>query len=141
MGKVNLSRVILGGVLAGLVINFSEYLMHDVVLKAQFEEGMKALGKAFPAGGTVMTIWILWGFATGIAAVWLYAAIRPRYGAGAGTAARAGVAVWFFTWLLSMVAMQNMGVFPIAAVPFVWTLVECILATVAGAWLYQEAGA
>ena len=65
----------------------------------------------------------------------------PRYGAGAGTAARAGVAVWFFTWLLSMVAMQNMGVFPIAPVPFVWTLVECIVATVAGAWLYKEAGA
>jgi hypothetical protein len=102
---------------------------------------MKALGKPFPAGGAIMTTWILWGFATGIAAVWLYAAIRPRYGAGAGTAARAGVAVWFFTWLLSMVAMQNMGIFPIAPVPFVWTLVECILATVAGAWLYRESTA
>jgi hypothetical protein len=133
--------VILGGILAGIVINFSEYLMHDVVLKPQFEEGMKAIGKPFPTGGSVIVTWTLWGFATGIAAVWLYAAIRPRYGAGAATAARAGVAVWFFTWLLSMVAMQNMGVFPIAPVPFVWTLLECIVATVAGAWLYKEAGA
>ena len=102
---------------------------------------MKAIGRPFPAGGSTTAIWTLWGFAAGIAAVWLYAAIRPRYGAGAGTAARAGVAVWFFTWLLSMVAMQNMGVFPIAPVPLVWTLVECIVATAAGAWLYKEAGA
>ena len=99
---------------------------------------MKALGRPFPEGSSVMTIWILWGFAAGIAAVWVYAAIRPRYGAGAGTAARAGIAVWFLTWVLSTVALQNMGVFPIAALPLVWTLVECVLATLAGAWLYRE---
>lgn len=138
MSKVNLSRVLLGGVLAGIVINVSEFLLHNVVLKAQFEEGMKALGRPFPEGSSVMTIWILWGFAAGIAAVWVYAAIRPRYGAGAGTAARAGIAVWFLTWVLSSVALQNMGVFPIAPVPLVWTLVECVLATLAGAWLYRE---
>ena len=138
MSRVNLSRVLLGGVLAGILINVSEFLLHNVVLKAQFEEGMKALGRPFPEGSSVITIWILWGFAAGIAAVWVYAAIRPRYGAGAGTAARAGIAVWFLTWVLSTVALQNMGVFPIAALPLVWTLVECVLATVAGAWLYRE---
>lgn len=37
------------------------------------------LGKTMPeSGGTVM-IWILWGFLLGIVAVWLYAAVRPRY--------------------------------------------------------------
>ena len=138
MSRVNLSRVLLGGVLAGILINVSEFLLHNVVLKAQFEEGMKALGRPFPEGSSVITIWILWGFAAGIAAVWVYAAIRPRYGAGAGTAARAGIAVWFLTWVLSTVALQNMGVFPIAPLPLVWTLVECVLATLAGAWLYRE---
>jgi hypothetical protein len=138
MGRINLLRVVIGGALAGILVNVSEFLLHDVVFKAKFEEGMKELGRPFPSGGAVMTTWILWGFAVGIAAVWLYAAIRPRYGQGAGTAARAGVAVWFFTWLLSMVALQNMGVFPIMIVAFFWTLVECIVATVAGAWLYRE---
>ena len=39
--------------------------------------------------------------ALGIAAVWLYAAIRPRYGAGPRTAVIAGLAVWVMADLWS----------------------------------------
>ena len=141
MGKINHSRVILGGVLAGVIVNLSEYLLNEVVMRAQFEEAMKALGKAMPQGGRVMTVWILWGFALGIASVWLYAAMRPRFGAGAGTAAKAGVAVWFFSSFLAWVAMWNMDLFAFSGVVVVWTLVEAIVATIAGAWLYKEEGA
>jgi hypothetical protein len=141
MRKVNLSRVILGGLLAGIIINLSEFLLNEKVMRAQNEEAMKALGKTMPEGSAVMTTWIIWGFVAGIAAVWLYAAIRPRYGAGPATAIRAGIAVWVFGWLLSMIAMENLGVFPISALALVWTLVECIVATVAGAWLYRESEA
>ena len=141
MRKVNLSRVILGGLLAGIIINLSEFLLNEKVMRAQNEEAMKALGKTIPEGSAVMTTWIIWGFVAGIAAVWLYAAIRPRYGAGPATAIRAGIAVWVFGWLLSMIAMENLGVFPISALALVWTLVECIVATVAGAWLYKESEA
>ena len=91
-----------------------------------------------PRGGAVTAVWTLWGFALGIAAVWLYAAIRPRYGAGAGTAVRAGVAVWFFTSLLAIIAMRAMGLFAISVLALLWTLAECIAATLAGAWLYRE---
>jgi hypothetical protein len=138
MGRINFSRVVLGGVLAGIIINVSEYMLHDVVLKAQYEDAMKSLGKPLPAGGGVMAAWIVWCFAAGIASVWLYAAIRPRYKAGPATAARAGVAVWFFTWLLSTVAAHNMGILPIALPALAWTLAECVVASVAGAWLYLE---
>jgi hypothetical protein len=139
MGKINLNRVILGGILAGIVVNVSEFLMHDVVLKAQHEEAFRALGRTMPAGGTTATIWALWGFAWGIAAVWLYAAIRPRFGAGAGTAARAGLTAWFFNYLLGAVTMMNLGLFAFSGVEAVWNLVQAIVATAAGAWLYKEA--
>ena len=82
MGRINFSRVVLGGVLAGILINISEYLRYDVVLRGEFEEGLRALGRGLPKGAAVTTVWTLWGFALGIAAVWLYAAIRPRYGPG-----------------------------------------------------------
>lgn len=139
MGKINLSRVILGGLLAGIIVNISEFLLHTVVLKAQHEAAMSALGKAMPTGGSTMTVWILFGFAWGIAAVWLYAAIRPRFGPGARTGACAGVTAWFFGGFLGSVAMWNMGLFPFNGVELVWTLVEAIVATIAGAWLYKEA--
>jgi hypothetical protein len=72
--------------------------------------------------------------------VWLYAAIRPRYGAGAGTAVRAGIVTWGLAALLANLANYPSGLFPTrllvitAAVAFF----EMIVATVAGAWLYKE---
>jgi peptidoglycan/LPS O-acetylase OafA/YrhL len=141
MKSINWGRVVLGGIAAGVLINISEYLLNEVVLKAQMEEAMKGLGKSLPAGGTVITVWILWSFVMGIAAVWLYAAIRPRYGAGPMTAVKAGVAVWVLAQLLLCIAFANLGIFPLNGLMLVWTLVEAIVATVAGAWVYQEEGA
>jgi hypothetical protein len=140
MKSINMGRVFLGGLLAGVIINISEFILHAVVLKKDFEEAMKAMNRPAEMSGGQMTVWIIFGFAVGIAAVWLYAAIRPRYGPGAGTAARAGVAVWFFADLLAAVAQANLGLFQsnLLVVPAIWTLVEQIVATVAGAWLYRE---
>ncbi len=139
MSRINFGRVVLGGILAGILINISEYLRFDVVMRGEFEAGLQALGKRLPKGAVATTIWTLWGFGLGIAAVWLYAAIRPRYGPGAATAVRAGVAVWFMTSLLAIIAMRAMGLFAISPVALVWTLVESVAATLAGAWLYREA--
>jgi len=143
MGKVNWGRVFLGGLVAGIVINLGEFLFHTVVFKTQMEEAVRAMGKD-PAAmntGTAMTVWILLGFLTGIGAVWTYAAIRPRYGAGAKTGAIAGVGVWYLASFLSCVAMMNMGFFPqnIMVTGLIWGLVEYILATIAGAYFYKEA--
>lgn len=141
MGKVNLSRVILGGIVAGIVINVSEWLLHDVVMKEQFEGSLQALGKTPQEGGSAILWWCVWSFILGITAVWLYAAIRPRYGSGPATAVRAGVAVWILSCLLFAIAMANMGLFPFSSVAIVWSLVGDVVATVAGAWLYKETGA
>ena len=37
MGKINFGRVLLGGLVAGLVINIGEYLLNGVVLAKQME--------------------------------------------------------------------------------------------------------
>ena len=101
MAHTNRQRVVLGGLLAGLVINFSEYLTHGVILANAWSQTMQALGK--PAGGpsaAAIIIFNIMGFVLGIAAVWVYAAIRSRYGAGPATALRAAVAVWVIGGLL-----------------------------------------
>jgi hypothetical protein len=36
-------------------------------------------------GGAQLAMFIAWGFLVGIVAIWLYAGIRPRYGAGPKT--------------------------------------------------------
>jgi hypothetical protein len=138
MKSINWGRVILGGIVAGVVVNVSEFVLNEIVLKSQNEEAMKALGRTMPTGGGTMGVWIVLGFLTGIVAVWLYAAIRPRYGAGAATAVKAGVAIWILTNLFTGIVFLNLGLFPLNVLFFVWTLVEGVVATVAGAWLYRE---
>jgi len=126
--------------LAGLVINIFEFVTNGVILKADWGQAMQALGKAPAPSASAIAIYNVWGFLAGIAAVWLYAAIRPRYGAGAGTAVRAGIVTWGLAALLANLANYPSGLFPTrllvitAAVAFF----EMIVATVAGAWLYKE---
>ena len=54
----------------------------------------------------------VWGFLVGILAIWLYAAIRPRYGAGSKTALYAGAAVWGLGYLLGSVMPLALHLFP-----------------------------
>ncbi|MGH9364989.1 MAG: hypothetical protein ACRD1B_06965 [Thermoanaerobaculia bacterium] len=141
MKGINFGRVVLGGLLAGIVFNISEYLLNEKVMKSEMEAAMKALGKSGELTSSALTVWIIFGFVMGFLAVWLYAAVRPRFGAGAGTAARTGMFFWVMAGLLPSVAMWNVGLFPISWLALGWTLVEAMIATVAGAWLYKEDGA
>jgi hypothetical protein len=143
MGRINWGRVFLGGLLAGVVINIGEYLFHAVLFKNEVAEMMRALGKdpAAVMSGNAIVIWNLMGFLAGIGAVWGYAAIRPRFGAGAKTAMIAGIAVWFFSRFLGAVGEMNMGMASqkMILTGLVWGLVELVIATIAGAWAYREA--
>ena len=138
MGRINFGRVVMGGLFAGILINISEFVLNSFVLRTDMEAGMKALGKTVPQSGGTIAVWTILGFAVGIVAVWLYAAIRPRYGPGVATAVRAGICVWFLENVVCTVVIVNLGIFPFNAVPVVWTLAEAILATVLGAWVYRE---
>lgn len=140
MGRINMARVVLGGLLAGLVINASEFVLNAVVLEEQLNAAVQRMNLPAIAGGTI-SVFVVMGFLLGIAAVWLYAAIRPRYGAGPKTALCAGAAVWFFAYLYPSVGMTAMGMFPtnMMALSMIWGLVELLVATVAGAWAYHEA--
>jgi len=143
MRSINWGRVILGGLVAGVIINISEGVLNSKVLKDDWAAVMKTMGKTMEEGGSAMAVWLILGFAMGIAGVWLYAAIRPRFGAGAGTAVRAGLAFWFFVDVFSLVAQANMGLFAskMLVTIAIWTLVQNVVAIVVGAWLYKEEGA
>ena len=143
MGSINWGRVFLGGLAAGFLINVSETILNTVVLEAPFSAAMDEMGKTMNMDGGAIAVWMLWGFAVGITTVWLYAAIRPRYGAGLKTALCAGATVWFLAGFLSSAAMVNMGLFSVGlmATGTVWGLAEMLTAAAVGGWLYKEEGA
>ena len=141
MGKINWKRVILGGLLAGLIINVIEYVVNGVVLKESWAEAMKALGRPETMTGGQSAAFIILGFLIGIFTIWLYAAIRPRYGPGPKTAACAASAVWALGYLFAAVPPVALHILPrrLMAIGIVAGLVEMALGALAGAWLYQEA--
>jgi hypothetical protein len=140
MGKINVGRWIAGGIVAGILVNISETVLNVVVLRGQWESAMKALGKAQAESGSARVVWMIWGLAYGLICVWLYAAIRPRFGPGAGTALKAGFAAWLLACLLSAVGLANMRILPsgILTTSAIWSLVESLVATTVGAWIYRE---
>ena len=142
MGKINWSRVILGGLLAGLIINIGEFIINEPILGERWVAAMDALNQA-PVGGEAIAIFVLMGFIFGIVTVWLYAAIRPRFGPGPKTAICAGLFAWFFAYLYVNVSMIVMGLFPtnLVLIAILWGLFEIPIAAVAGAWLYKEESA
>jgi hypothetical protein len=139
MGKINTGRVILGGIVCGVVTNILAPLLHDVLLKDLHAETMKALGRTPPTGGSVIAVWVVYGFAWSFAAIWLYAAIRPRFGPGAHTAILAAATAWFFGSFLIGIAMWNLTLMPLSALELFAELVVAIIAVLAGAALYKEA--
>lgn len=141
MGKISWGRVVLGGVLAGVIINLSEFVLNMVVLRADMTSAMAVLGKDQAAMDAGIPLWALWSFIVGLAGVWLYAAIRPRYGAGPKTAAIAGIAVWVFSCLTFGIGMKAMGLMTdkITCIALAWGLVEDLVAFQLGAWVYKEA--
>lgn len=138
MGKINWTRVLLGGLLAGVIINAFEFFTNGVVLARDWEATMKALGRTMTPGALV--VFVIWGFLAGISAIWLYAAARPRFGPGAKTAALTGFAFWVFAYALPTLGNWALGLFPkrLLVIGVLVGLVEVILASVAGAWLYKE---
>jgi hypothetical protein len=142
MGGISVGRVIGGGLLAGLVINLCESLVNAVWLAKDWEEAMKSLGRSGASSPVQMACFIVWGFVMGIFAVWLYAAIRPRFGAGPKTAVIAAIGAWLPGYLLSMVPPAIMGMFPASLMltGVAVGLVELLAATQLGAYIYKEAG-
>jgi hypothetical protein len=139
VGHIDTTRVVLGGLLAGLVINISEFVLNGIMLGADINAALARMNLA-PVGGSAIAIFLLMGFVLGIVVVWLYAAIRPRFGPGAMTAAYAGLLVWLLAYVWGSVGYMVMGFFPLGVIltGIVWGLFELVIAAVAGAWAYRE---
>ncbi len=141
MRKTNWSRVILGGLVAGAVINGVEWGVHGVLLDGQWTAAFAALGKAIPA--RIWPLFIIPGnFLFGILALYFYAAVlRPRYGPGPKTALYAGLAAWAVFFLIPIMAQIPLELFPnrLQFTVIGVGLVDVVLGTLLGAWLYKEA--
>ena len=140
MKNINLGRVLIGGLLAGLILNVGEFLLNDVILGTQMREFFARYRIPDP-GGSFVIVAVGLTFAVGIVMVFLYALIRPRLGPGVKTALVAGLIMWFGIYLYCGAIYGMVSSIPlnVTLIAFVWGLIEYLLSAIAGAWAYKEA--
>ncbi len=140
MGKINWGKVVVGGLLAGVVLNIIDWLTYGVWLKPDMAAAMQAMGKDPAVMSSAVPLWVVLDFVYGIGILWVYAAIRPRFGAGPKTAVIAGLAVWFFVGLLHAIGEAPMGLMPqrLMTIGTIVGLIAIPVATVVGAYVYKE---
>lgn len=134
MGKINYSRVLIGGIVAGIL-----FLLFDVLGFMLMNMDMDAWLTEHALREPPMWVFYLTDILFGFMAVWLYAAIRPRFGPGWKTAAIAAAFMWIF-FTLAYFSFHMMGLFTQGDYMMTagWWLVGVFVATLAGAFLYKE---
>jgi hypothetical protein len=139
MGKINLKGVIIGGLVAGVVLNVFDYVLFGVVLRNDMAAAMQALNQP-PMSDSVIPWYVFVDFLFGIFLVWLYAAVRPRFGAGPSTAIKAGLIAWVAFNVLRALYDWPEGMMPhnILVIVTLVALVKQPLASVVGAKFYTE---
>src|SRR5882762_4489114 len=137
-----MGRVILGGLLAGLVINVVCGVNYGLIIGKRIMEAQQHGHFLQQPRFPFQLAWMLLMFPVGIALVWLYAAVRPRLGPGPGTALKVGLVAGFLMGVPDNLANAAWGLSG-RYLPTMWMIehvVACMLGTLVGAWLYREQG-
>jgi len=139
MHKINYGRLILAGIIAAVILDILDYLADGVLLGSAWAASLKADNLA-PISANGMIAFNVAGVVTAFLAIFLYAAIRPRFGPGPKTALIAAAVVWALGWPLSMVAPLAMHVVPhrLAIHSSLLGILEMAIAVLAGAYFYKE---
>ena len=141
---INTSKVLVGGLAAGVVANIVGFVGFGMLLGPRMEaEAVLVAPELAGRGmtGSAIAMNVIAQFVVGILLVWLYAAIRPRFGPGMKTATYAALAVWLcgflfhLDWLIA--GMMTPVTYAMAAII---ALVQLIPSAGVGAMLYKEEG-
>lgn len=142
---INTGKVVVGGLVAGLIMNVSGFVVQGMMLGSRMMAEMAAVAPSLanmqPGGGEIAAR-VATQFIVGIMLVWMYAAMRPRFGPGPRTAMISALIVWILGFLFYLdwlfVGMMTPATYAIVSVVMIVTLA---IASWVGCMLYKEEGA
>jgi len=139
MSNINVGRVILGGLVAGVVANACDYVINGILMADDQAAMAQRLNLDQAAVAGSMTTWIIVDFLYGLLIVFTYAAIRPRFGAGPRTAIIAGLTL-FLAITAVLMGFASMGIFTqdLFLKSSALSLVATLAASLAGGAVYKE---
>ena len=142
MKRINFKRVIPGGLVMGVVFMIVEFVAEGLVCLFGVSERdllLQANSDTTISGTRYQIVNLTYFFVFCFFAIWLYASLRPRFGADSKTAIITSL-VLFFTGFLVAVNFVNMGIFSLklTLVGLLFNLVELPTALLFGACIYKE---
>lgn len=140
MAGINGKKVVIAGLAAGLVMNIVDALSNGVLLESQWSAAMNALGLKAEMTTPAFVSLIGGDFVLGVVVAFIYAAIRPRFGAGPRTGFIAGMVVWVVA-LVIYLTLAGTNVYPLSLV--LMTMAFALITVLAGGYVagrvYSEA--
>jgi hypothetical protein len=137
---MNIGKLILGGFVAGIIYFIGDGVVHGALLKQHWVSILSAVNVDPEKALKAPAVFGLYDLIKGFAVVWIYAAIRPRLGPGAGTAVIAGLITWLLAIPAPLIGLIPMKFFPPSFVAL-WSaygLVPMVVGALVGAWIYRE---
>ena len=142
---INKGKVVVGGIAAGVVMGILEIAMNKLYLSSIMVSEMNRFKAGMGDQMMAANPWwipLIMNCITGLLIVWLYAAIRSRFGPGQKTAIYAAIFFWlcgsFFNLGYGFMGMMAWSTWTVYAVA--WLIITIIGASVGGR-LYSENGA
>jgi len=140
--KINYARMLLSGLVASIILFAVGGIVNGSILSNDFQAWSGAMGKLIEhmSLSHAMILWIIMDLIQGFGGVWIYVAIRPRFGAGPRTALRAGIMLWIVSKLAVALDILALGVLPHKIIhgQLIGSFIGILLAVLIGAWLYKE---
>lgn len=140
MRGINVKRLLLAGAVVGVLLWLLEAAASMIYL-----DDMRIALQAHSLGLQMKSsTWLasLAGFLLfGLTLVFMYVAMRPRFGPGPKTATIAAVTLWLGGYVTSLIGYDQIALYP-RSLLYLWGVVgllQLIIGSIVGAWIYREA--
>lgn len=137
--RINTNRLLVGGVVVGVLL----WLLEAAASMIYLDDMRMALQAHSLVLQMKSSTWLasLAGFLMfGLTLVFMYVAMRPRFGPGPKTAIIAAVTLWLGGYVTSLIGYDQIALYP-RSLLYLWGVVgllQLIIGSLVGAWIYRE---
>ena len=146
MDKLNLGRMIIGGLIATVIFFLTDGVLHEHIVHEYWEylyRGLGATTEPQMGHGVAIMYFAVFELGRGFLAIVLYVLMRPFFGAGAKTAVMAAVVTWLAFSVAGPAQFIPLGFYGRRLLLIVagYQLVTSIVGNLIAAWLYKDPSA
>ena len=144
MKRINYGRVLVGGLLAGLLLFLADGFIHEKLLHGHWMAALAAAGRSVETQqqehGGGLAYFAIFELLRGLAMAFVYSVFRTHCGPGPKTAVCSALTVWAIMFPIPLVQEIPLG-FRSATMVSLWSLYEIVPSVIAGlvaGALYKE---